>query len=55
MGKGTKVKIKISGSAHGVKKALSQIVSQAPAERNVPILREADFRAKAKREKTNGN
>lgn len=45
MGKGTKVKIKVSGSAAGVKKALTQIVSEAPG----PVLREADFRATQKR------
>jgi hypothetical protein len=47
MGKGTKVKIKVSGSAAGVKKALNQIVSDMPEK--VTPLREADFRARQKK------
>jgi len=48
--KGTKISIKAKGTASGVKKVLTQILS-AP-ERTVP-LREADFRSAQKR-KTNG-
>jgi hypothetical protein len=48
MGKGTKVKIKVSGSAAGVKKALSQIMSDTPAKEST--YREADFRERQKRQ-----
>lgn len=48
MGNKTKVSIKVKGTAHGVKKALSKIVSDMPVERTTP-LREADFRGQAKR------
>ncbi len=48
MAKGTKISIKAKGSAAGVKKALTQILSTPE-----PMLREADFRSQQKR-KTNG-
>jgi hypothetical protein len=47
MGKGTKVSIKAKGTADGVKKALTKILSAPDA----PILREGDFRAKMKQGK----
>jgi len=47
MGKGTKVSIKVKGTAAGVKKALASVMSAPDA----PILREADFRNKAKQGK----
>lgn len=49
MAKGTKVAIKVKGTAAGVKKALSKlVVAEDVPERTVP-LREADFRAKMKK------
>lgn len=47
MGKGTKVSIKAKGTADGVKRALTKILSAPDA----PILREADFRSRAKQGK----
>lgn len=47
MGK-TEVKIKIKGSPKGVRKALSQITAE-DVEPAGPVLREADFRSKAKK------
>jgi len=47
MSKSTKVSVKVKGSAQGVKKALGHLLD-APVEKVTP-LREADFRAQAKR------
>ncbi len=52
MGKGTKVAIKIKGTAHGVKKALASITGQSDSAPPQPIrLREADFRSQSKKNK----
>lgn len=49
MSKGTKVKIKVSGTPTQVKKALHTLTnSEAP---DAPVLREADFRARTKQGK----
>jgi hypothetical protein len=48
MGKGTKVSVKVKGTAKGVRKALSQIVSDMPAKE--VTYREADFRERQKRQ-----
>jgi len=42
----TKVKVKVSGTPAQVKKALHTLTNSAPE----PILREADFRIKAKKQ-----
>lgn len=44
----TEVKIKVKGSAAGVRKALKQITAEDVEEKVTP-LREADFRSKAKK------
>lgn len=49
MTKGTKVSIKVKGTAAGVKKALAHVLD-APVERTTP-LREADFRQRTKQGK----
>lgn len=48
MGKGTKISIKAKGTASGVKKALSKILSVEVPEKVTP-LREADFRIQQKK------
>lgn len=49
MAKGTKVAIKVKGSAAGVKKALGHLLD-APVEKVIP-LREADFRMQQKKQR----
>lgn len=48
----TKVTVKVKGTPKGVRKALSQITAE-DVEPPAPVLREADFRTRAKKDSKN--